>query len=341
MGWRAGGAAVFVVVTLVVPVVAGGVLVVARDRSPLESSATPAAVVGAVASTRRTGEAEVAVSLRPSDAVPVRTAATGLVTRVQVEVGDSVTTGSVLLTVGDVDVVAYEADRPLHTDVAEGASGPPVALAQSILAALGVYHGEVDGKARASTVAAVLAFNKAHGVGPSRVLSVASLAWIGPAPVVPQQVLVSAGDSLEAGDDLFETTSAYAAVEVTPTSATLPDGDLVLEVRGLIAPLDRTTMTVTDASFMAAVAGALGADAEKGGTGTVRLAHPVDVGSLPASAVVMDDAGRTCFFDGVAGDPVAVTPAGGSLGSVTVDVSLVGRPVLVNPREVRADLDCA
>jgi len=341
MAWRSSGAAAFVVVTLMAPLAAGVVVVVSRDRSPLESSSPPAAVVGAVASTERTGETEVTVRLRPSDAVATRTAAMGLVTQVRVAAGDEVANGDVLVVVGEVDVVAYTSDRPLHTDIVEGASGPSVELAQTILAGLGHYRGEVDGRSRASTVAAIVAFNTAHGLGQSRVLSVASLAWLGPAPVTARDILVSAGDSLEPGAELFKTSSAYAAVEVTPGGAGLPDGDLVLDVRGRTAPLDRAAMAVTDPEFTAAVAEALGNGAEEGASGVVRRAIPVTVGVLPASAVVTDGQGRTCFFTSIDGDAVPVTPAGGALGSVDVDASLVGHPVLVNPREVRPTLGCA
>jgi hypothetical protein len=145
---------------------------------------------------------------------------------------------------------------------------------------------------------------------------------------------------VEAGADIFETAAEYVSVDVTSTGV-LPDGALVLEVAGRAAPLDRETMTVTEPEFIAHVVSALGEDAAAdGGTGRVRLEQPAAVGVLPASAVVSDEGGRTCFFPDVQSEAVLITPSGGSLGTVDVDAALVGRPVLVNPREVRTDVDC-
>jgi peptidoglycan hydrolase-like protein with peptidoglycan-binding domain len=340
MGWRDGGAAAFVAVTLVVPVVVGAVVVVAQDRSPMESAVEPAPVLGEVTASQRSEESEVALSLRPSQAAPVRTAAMGMVTRVLVAPGQDVGMGAVLVQVGDADVVAYQSDAPLHADVEEGSTGPTVLLAQRILTDLGHYRGPIDGKVRTATVAAIVEFNKAHGLGMSRVLSTASLAWLGPQPVVPRELLVHAGDAVEAGADLFEIAAEYVAIDVTSTGV-LPDGALVLEVAGRAAPLDRETMTVTEPEFVAHVVSVLGADAaEDGGTGRIRLEQPAAVGVLPASAVVSDEGGQTCFFPDVDSQAVLITPSGGSLGTVDVDAALVGRTVLVNPREVRTDVDC-
>ena len=46
---------------------------------------------------------------------------------------------------------------------------------------------------------------------------------------------------------------------------------------------------------------------------------------------------RHGYSDSLATGSIA---AGGTLGTVDLDVGLVGQPVLVNPRQVRHDLDC-
>ena len=76
------------------------------------------------------------------------------------------------------------------------------------------------------------------------------------------------------------------------------------------------------------------------GVGTVALVDPQVVGTVPSSAVFSDETGATCIFPSVDGAPVAVTPTGGTLGTVDLDQSLVGQAVLINPRDVRQDLTC-
>ncbi|UZN04081.1 peptidoglycan-binding domain-containing protein [Cellulomonas sp. S1-8] len=281
------------------------------------------------------------VALRPSEATPVRSAASGMVTQVNVVEGDAVSTGTVLVAVGDEDVVAYTSARPMHTDVAEGDSGAAVSVAQQVLTELGLYSGNVDGKAHAGTVRAIVAFNEAHGRSRERVLAISSLAWLGPEPVTAKDVLVRPGETVGPGTDLFGTADTFSAVDVRSEGGSWPDGPLVLDVGGLSVPLDPGSRAVTDSVFVDEVARILGPDgAQKGGSGVVRRAEPVEVGVVPASAVVTDASGRVCIFEDRAGAAVAITPTGGSLGTVDVDATLVGRPLLVNPREVRADLDC-
>lgn len=340
MAWRSRATTAFVAVTLVAPLVAAAVAVVALDRSRLTSAQAPEPVLGAVVGAPRTGETAVSISLRASDVPPVRTSAAGVVTQVHVAPGQELSTGSVLVTVGDGDVVGYVSARPLHVDVTEGSAGPAVGVAQQLLTDLGLYQGPVDGRARSATTRAVVAFNEAHGRGRDRVLSRASLAWLGTGPTRVETVTVRVGDDVGPGSDLLTTAAAYEAIDVKPAGGALPEGDLVLDAHGIVARLDRPTMSVTDAAAVAAVAAAMGPDAATGGDALVRYAEPVERGVVPASAVVTDEAGRTCVFPGVSDEPVPITPLGGSLGTVEVDVRLVGQPVLVNAREVRTDLSC-
>ncbi|MDX5318029.1 MAG: hypothetical protein LPK38_01515, partial [Actinomycetes bacterium] len=188
------------------------------------------------------------------------------------------------------------------------------------------------------TVAAILAFNEAHGFGRSTVLDLAGLTWVGPNPVTVGEMLATPGEDVAAGAGLFIAAAIPSAVTVAATQVPAVPGDRVLDIAGLTAPLPGGTRVVEDAEFVAAVAGVWGDVTE--GVGVLRLAEPVEVATVPSSAVVTDARGRTCIFPDAEADPVAVTPAGGTLGTVDLDVGLVGQPVLVNPRQVRHDLDC-
>lgn len=88
----------------------------------------------------------VAVAVTREDALSPRTDATGVLTGVRVAPGTQVDTGTVVVTVGDGDVVAYRSERPLLQDVAAGSTGGSVAVAQQLLVDLGLFAGPVDGR---------------------------------------------------------------------------------------------------------------------------------------------------------------------------------------------------
>jgi len=329
----------FVAVSLLAPLVAGVVVVVvASNESPLESAGPVGPVVGVVERAVRSDQAYVAVALELAEPFTARTDAAGRVTSVEVAAGDQVASGVVVATVAGRDVVAYQAARPLYVSVDRGARGDAARAAQEVLASLGFYAGPVDGVVGPVTAAAILAFNEVHGFGRSAVLDLAGLTWIGPDPVTVGEVLATPGEDVTAGAGLFIAEAVPSGVRVAATQAPAVPGDRVLDIAGLTAPLPGGTRIVEDAEFAAAVARVWGDVTE--GVGVLRLAEPVEVGTVPSSAVVTDTRGRTCIFPDAEAGPVAVTPAGGSLGTVDLDVGLVGRPVLVNPRQVRHDLDC-
>jgi hypothetical protein len=56
--------------------------------------------------------------------------------------------------------------------------------------------------------------------------------------------------------------------------------------------------------------------------------------------VVVDQTGAACFFPDVTGPPVGISTESGSFGLVDVDATLVGTPVLTDPRRTRTDLTC-
>ncbi len=329
----------FTALTLLAPLVAGLVLLLrVTEVSPLESAAPPEPVVGVVESAQRLNETSVAVSLVPAETFSPRAHVDGLVTAVLVETGDTVTTGTVLLGVGDVDIVAYQADRPLHVDISAGGRGAVVSRAQQLLTDLGLYSGPVDGVAGSSTISAIVAFNTSHGSGRSRTLSLASLVWVGPAPITVANVEVEPGETISAGAPVLTAEAGLAGVAIDSGLVIDSSAPLVLDVYGVVVDLPPSATVVTDPQFTSAVTRMLAGRNE--GTGVVRLRDPVTVATVPASAVVMDASGANCIFADVTGPPTAVTPTGGTLGTVDLAENMVGAPVLVNPREVRSDLSC-
>ena len=122
------GTTLTVTVALLAPLLAGIAVVVARaNESPLESRTSAAApLIGTVDVAARDHETLVELTVVRAGALAPRTRASGLVTSVDVAVGDTLTTGTVVATVEDLPVVAYTSEAPLFRDLV-GADGKLVA----------------------------------------------------------------------------------------------------------------------------------------------------------------------------------------------------------------------
>jgi len=337
---RSVGFSLVVALTLVAPLVAGGLAIfVASARSPLESAATAAPLIGQVESAQRFQEVQVAIAVEEAPSWSPTSTAQGTVTTVGIGAGSQVATGTVIATINDASIVAYTGTAPLFRDITRGQSGRDVATAQDLLTELGFPAGTTDGKAGPTLEAAIFAFNNAYGYGTKNpVLSLASLTWVGTKPVTVSTTPLQVGQVVDVGDTLFTTNTGLAAITVTEPSAVPQGTDLVLTVGQTTVPYVGGIGRVTDADAVAAIAAYLGSSAD--GVGTLRLAQPRMVATVPASAVVSDATGAICMFPDATAAPLAVTPLGGTLGTVDLDASLVGTAVLLNPREVRTDLTC-
>jgi peptidoglycan hydrolase-like protein with peptidoglycan-binding domain len=311
----------------------------ASSESPLESASSAEALVGTVESAERFSDASVAIGVEFADALSPAIGASGTLTSVRVGPGDTVDTGKVVADVNNVPVIAYVSEAPLWRDVARGTKGDDVRIAQQLLADLGFLEGKADGDAGLVTDRAIRAFNKKHGFGTNNgALSLSSLMWVGTAPVTVDKLEVALGDSVGSGTAMFTTTAGLAAITVSETPNVPRDAEVELIVDGVTAPYEPGTGRITDPDAVVAIAGSLGTATE--GVGTVRLVTPLTVGTVPSSAVVTDERGTACIFADAASDPITVEPLGGTLGTVDLDPALVGQSVLINPREVRADLSC-
>ena len=335
------GLGVFVAITLVAPLLALTVLGIrAASQSPLESASKPEPLIGTVEHGDRDRQVSVAIKVEYADALSPAASASGTFTTVNVDAGQDVTTGTVLATVDNTPVIAYASATPLWRDLARGATGADVTVAQNFLKAEGFYAGKADGTVAYSTEKAIKAFNKGKGFGTNNpVLGLASLSWIGPGDVTVAAVSVHAGNACAPGTVLFTTTAALAAIDVTETPNVPRDADILLTVSGITTPYVAGSGRVTVPDFVQKVAAALGPQTTDG-VGTVALAQPVVVAWVPSSALVVDQQGRTCFFSGLTGPGTIVEPQGGTIGQVDLDPSFIGQPLLINPREVREDLSC-
>lgn len=341
MALRHTGLAVGVALAALIPLGAGAVVALSvASNSPLESAAKPAPLIGAVETAQRSGQVNVGVKVEYAAALSPATQASGTITALAIAPGAQVTTGTRLMDVNAQAVTAYVADSPLYRDISRGLTGPDVAIAQALLIAFGYDTGATDGKAGTGTEKAIKAFNLANGYGKDNpVLSLASLVWVGTTPVTVKDMSVQLGGQVNPGTALFSTTAALAAIVVSEPPGLTAEGDLELVVGDASSPYAIGSGRITEPDAVAAMVASLGTATE--GLGTLQLITPATVATVPSSAVVTDTTGRTCIFASETAGPTLVTPMGGTLGTIDLDPSLAGAPVLLNPRDVRTDLTCA
>lgn len=340
MAIREAGLAVSVALGALLPLGVGAAVALSvASHSPLESADKRAPLVDVIQTAQRSGQVNVSIKVQYAYALTPTTQASGTVTALHVAAGDRIDTGTRVMDVNAQVVTAYASDSPLYRDVSRGLAGTDVATAQAFLTACGYDTGGTDGNAGPGTVRAIKAFNQANGYGKDNpVLSLTSLLWIGATPVTVDTVSVHPGDQVAPGTALFTTSAALAAITVAEPPGAVAAGDLELVVGDVVTPYVAGSSIVTDADAVVAIVGALGTATD--GLGTLRLVTPTTVATVPSSAVVTDASGRTCLFESETSPPTVVTPTGGSLGAIDLDVSFAGKPVLLNPRDVRTDLSC-
>jgi len=327
-----------VVLLLIVPLAVGASLAVwALSVSPLQSDAPVAPLIAQVQTAARSNSGTTSVTVVPAGERIVKSQASGLVTQIDFTIGDSIGQGEIAMWVEGLPIFAYVAATPLHRDISNGMTGQDVSTAQQLLSDMGYLTG-VDGVVGPNTVAAIRAFNSDAGRGSTNsVLSLSSLLWIPVGSGEPRTVEV------EVGDEITRHTPLYTAVVGSPSITIDTEGSSVnriVTVGTATVPLGAGQTSITDPEDVAALLDQIGG--ETSAVATVADAEPAEVGTVPASSVIADAAGGVCYFTGPdgKGEPVSIAAAAGASGVVDVDPSLIGTPVLVNPRETRSDLSC-
>lgn len=162
--------------------------------------------------------------------------ASGVVTSVNVEPGQEVGPGAVLYTVNLRPVVIGQGSIPAFQSLSQGASGADVAQLQSMLAALGFYTYEVDGKFDWVTAQAVKAWQKSLGLEADGSVQAGDVVFV---PGLPTRVAldtetVKRGASLGGGEEVVQglpPTPAFT-IPVTDTQASLMPTGTRVEITG-------------------------------------------------------------------------------------------------------------
>jgi hypothetical protein len=128
--------------------------------------------------------------------------AAGTVTSVDVASGDLVQAGAVLYWVDQRPVVAACGETPAFRDLGAGASGADVKQIQGLLADLGLFKGELNGKFDSATEAAVVAWRRGMGIDDDGAIRLGDIVFIGSLPVnvVLDTEVVRVGEVLAGGE---------------------------------------------------------------------------------------------------------------------------------------------
>lgn len=274
-------------------------------------------------------------------------ALSGTVTSVAAVPGGEVEVGAPVYAVDGVPVVAYAGDVVLFRELRVGDEGDDVRAAQEMLARLTGRDVPVDGRFRASTAAAVRAYERTLGVAePTGVLRPE---WFTRLPVVPfvvDTVAVQPGQPAPAaGEPVATATATATAIRVTSTS-TGPAGQYVLVSPGHEVALSRAddgTWTVTDEEAATRlVLASQAVDGVVAVTGRVRLVTGEPGQSVPGAAVITDPSGATCVVDATTNAVVPVEVVGAGIdGTARIRPVLdSAASVLVNPMVVQGEVTC-
>ncbi len=327
--------AVVLAVGLIGPlVVAVALATAALARSPLEADAQPAPVIAVVERAVRQDAESSSVTWVPADQVPVRSQSAGTVTAVDLVEGRAPTDGDLVLEVDGLPVFAFVAPTPPYRDIVVGVAGRDVLALQHFLAARG-YDVTTDGTAGVSTGRAIAAFNSDHGRAGGEKWSSEALLWIPTTVGPPTAVEVRVGDVIAPETEVYLAPEGQDRIEVAAEAA---DVERTLTVGDVEVRLGAGSTAVTDADDVARIRTAMADEPTAGGV-LARATERV-VGTVPASAVVVDRSGVACFFTSPRGQAVHIDATEGGFGLVDVDEQLIGSPVLVDPRAAGTVLTC-
>jgi peptidoglycan hydrolase-like protein with peptidoglycan-binding domain len=191
--------------------------------------------------------------------------ASGSVTTVDVDPGQSVTPGTVLYTVNLRPVVVAVGQIPSFRNLAQGANGPDVAQLQGMLSSLRLFTGATDGKFGPGTTAAVKTWQRGFGRAPDGVVLREDVIFV---PTLPVRIVldtskITRGAMLSGGELVLSSLpeSPKYTVPVTAIQATLMPPGTRVEITSptgetwLAEVLDQTTSDQAVSVNLAGVGG--------------------------------------------------------------------------------------
>lgn len=181
-------------VTAVCAAGAVGLLAGRAAFMPPEVDRTPSAVTTSTVVEATVGRTATYVAHASWPGVDLLGAVSGTVTTIDIDPGQEVGPGTVLLTVGLRPVVIARGEVPSFRDLGEGAHGADVAQLQQLLVDSGHLTGPVDGRFAARTTRAVQRWQRDLGVERTATVAVGDVLYV---PELPARVVL--GDEVRVG----------------------------------------------------------------------------------------------------------------------------------------------
>lgn len=270
----------------------------------------------------------VRVTLTTAEPQPLVTQASGTVTASWCAPGRDVASGAPVVAVDGAVVVGLATRTPLWRDLTTGVRGEDVHAVQDELLRLG-FDNSRSGRVDRVTAAALRSFAQDHGIVLARngpLLPRAAVVWLPSETATVDSCEVVVGGDLAPGEHI-----ALSAAPLVGAVATMPPG-LVPGPR--LLEVDHVSVTVgvdgvvNDPDALAALATTPGYQAaraaeESAVSGTLTLAEPLEVISVPASAIFGEDAERSACLIGDGVDrrvQVIASELGQAIVTVTGDV---------------------
>lgn len=286
----------------------------------------------------------------------------GLVTEVNVSVGDSIVDGTVLARVGGTASVAVRTPVPFARGLSPGAVGTDVTSLQTVLTQFGFYSGPIDGRYGRTTGTAVKAWRTSvNDLLPNTDFSTAMVVWIPVESLRVEETQLTAADVAPPAGTVIvrgapsEYETFLADENGAPLDSIAPGYELLVGERSfgligadgpsreqIVAILDEATPAVSPRK-PAGPTEAETSDVIKISARLQRL-DPARRTQVPAGSVVSDlGDSSTCLFLLEAGGftPFVTSVVGGELGLVFVDPAPAdGTEIVANPSDVAQGRKC-
>lgn len=263
---------------------------------------------------------QLALTLGPSTSL--KTPAAGLITTLNCRVGESISSGDQVMTLGDQRLYALATSMPLWRDLTLGDRGEDVLALQTELERLG-YGVVADGEVGPHTLRAVAEFLGMSAPATIRAyttISRASFVWLPAASVVPTSCEAVVGDYLDEHDEIAVLGRSLEQARVADMPADLLPGQRLLSIDGQTISVDEAGVA-SDPDQLSALQmtpsyqkwlSALSEEPTSTLEASLVLAEPATVSSVSPSVIYEVDGTSACVLD--KGTPRPVTIVSSELG---------------------------
>ncbi len=355
VGWRGIWFVTPLVLLWTVPLMVFALAFPAANSTEQAAVATRTPATTVVGSVEQDYRSSVSVEVTRKPGRDVLSAATGVVNSVQIEPGDTLRTGTQLLTVGGLPVFAVVDRAPLYREIGKGDSGGDVATMCEVLHAQGLWGPGSCTTVTKSVKSAIKAFEKRFGLVTSGRFRPDYTVYVPAGSGEVGSVNVARGDQVDSATVVAQMSSRVTKVtiraadegatldDLTDAPVTLSVGTKDIELDSTSVPRARRSKVARTLAKQASAGTIQGSEGDTPGETSyqglmLRLSDPATVATAPSSAIYPSASGTMCVFttDGTTGgavDPLVVEQAEeltSPLGSVGVDASLIGTTVVTD-----------